>query len=139
MFSRFATTALLAAALSAAPALAAPALAAPAAHCALHGYQLGAVKAHRTEEHFGKLTRSFVDGGSVFVYAAPGVSAEWLQRSLHKDLARMKGSNCPLGVDQVHVSVTPAGDGYWVTLRARDAAHGKQILERLETMAANAT
>jgi hypothetical protein len=105
--------------------------------CALLTGSVADVKAHKTEQHFGKVTMSRVDGASLFLRAQPGLSAEWLERSLAQHIASMKNMSmpdCPLEAKDLRVSVRPAGTGYWVTIRAQDRDQAELVLERAKAL-----
>jgi hypothetical protein len=130
-----------AAALTLATLVAAPALAGPLSECELLNHRLTGVKEHKVQEQHGKLTIDRVDGASVYVAAEPGLTAQWLERTLEHHVAAMRDSSmdgCPLAVEGISVSVSPASKGFWVTIHARDAQHGKLVAERAESLVKSA-
>jgi hypothetical protein len=133
MFARFA----LATTLGAASLLPLAARADSLAPCELLKGIVAAVQPHKAEQHFGKNTVSRLDGASVFVRAKPGLSAEWLQRSLGEHLTKMTNvsmADCPLDAKGLRVDVRSGGDGYWVTIRAKDQSQAKLVLERAQSL-----
>ena len=88
---------------------------------------------YRTGEHLGKAAVQQLRGARVFVQAAPGVTAEWLQLEFRRHLTAMKAADmpdCVFDVDSVRVDVTSGGDGFWVTLRASTQKDGQEVLRR---------
>lgn len=108
------------------------------APCELMKGSVAAVQPHKTEQQFGKVTVARLDGASLFVRAKPGLSAEWLQRSLGDHLANMQGSpsmaGCPLDAKGLRVDVRSGGDGYWVTIRAKDQSQARLVLEQAQAL-----
>jgi hypothetical protein len=77
-------------------------------------------------------------GASIFVKAEPGLTGEWLQLKLHRQLAAMRGSasmpDCVLALDNVRVRVDSGGTGYWVRIIAPDTRAGQEVLRRAELL-----
>ena len=110
----------------------------PLAPCELMKGSVAAVQPHKTEQQFGKVTVARLDGASLFVRATPGLSAEWLQRSLSDHLTKMRSASsmadCPLDAKGLRVDVRSGGDGYWVTIRAKDQHQAKLVLDRAQSL-----
>ena len=103
--------------------------------CELLNGSVADVRAHRTEEHVGKVTVQRLDGASLFVPAKPGLTAEWLQRSLAAHVGAMHGksmSDCPLEASHVRIQVRSGGSGYWVDVIAKDHQQAEFVLQRAE-------
>jgi hypothetical protein len=70
-------------------------------------------------------------GAQLFVPAEQGLTAEWLHHQYLQRMAkRQSGSQCPLDLEGVRVSVQPAGPGYWVQLSASEEKTAKELLRR---------
>jgi len=109
------------------------ALAAPQsqAHCILKEHRVTKVQALNVTERYGRGTVQRLGGALVFVQAAPGLTAEWLQLTIQRHMAEMGGAgmaNCPLAAKDVRVTVESAGTGFAVKITGKDAAQGKEIL-----------
>jgi len=78
-------------------------------------------------------------GAQIYIQAEPGLTAEWLQLTLERHLAAMKGSaampNCALGVGHVRVEVVSAGPGFWVRLIGQDKRTAEEVLRRAKLLA----
>jgi len=101
--------------------------------CLLQQQRITTVLPYRTGEHLGKAAVQQLRGARVFVQAAPGLTAEWLQLEFRRHLAGMKAADmpdCVFDVDSVRVDVTSGGDGFWVTLRASTQKDGQEVLRR---------
>lgn len=101
--------------------------------CLLQQQRITTVLPYRTGEHLGKAAVQQIRGARVFVQAAPGVTAEWLQLEFRRHLTAMKAADmpdCVFDVDSVRVDVTSGGDGFWVTLRAGTQKDGQEVLRR---------
>ena len=105
-----------------------------AAPCLLREHRVSAVTPYRVEEHIGKATFTRLRGANVFILAEPGLTAEWLQLTLSRHIAEMRGSatmrDCPFDVDDVGVQVDSAGTGFSVRLIARDTDKAEEVLRR---------
>ncbi len=133
MFTRFA----VAASLAAASLLPLAARAESIEPCELLSNSVVSVRAHKAEQHYGKITIDRVDGASVFVQARPGLTAEWLQRSLSAHLTKMKDMSmvdCPLEAKDLRIEVRSGGTGYWVSIIAKDHRQAELVLERAQSL-----
>jgi hypothetical protein len=89
-------------------------------------------------ERAGKSNRVRTVGVRVVFRAVPGLTAEWLQRSIECHSARAavvghddpKMSYCPAAVKGVRVSVTSTGGGFAAELRGADQASIDEIVRR---------
>lgn len=71
-------------------------------------------------------------GAEVYVPAQPGLTAEWLQRTVETDIA---AGRCGFTVGGVGVDVSSAGNGFSVRLTARKLSDAKAILDRARQLA----
>ena len=89
---------------------------------------------------------SRVAGAVIEVRAAPGLTAEWLQRRIDCHLARsaVLGFDqpdmgvCPLALKGVAAKVRPAGNRFLVEVSAGDASLAPEILRRSRALVASA-
>jgi len=126
--------------LSVATALPALALAAPSdsGHCILKQHRVTKVQPLHVTERYGRGSSEKLVGATVFVQAEPGLTAEWLQLTIQRHMARMEGSgmkNCALDAKDVRVSVESAGAGFAVKIIGKDATQAKEILRRAQLLA----
>ncbi len=100
--------------------------------CVLKLHRIGSVSPYRVEEHSGKATISRLRGAELWVVAEPGLTREWLQLTLTRHLAEMRGTmkDCPLDMADLRVSVESAGAGFSVRIVARDTEHAEEVLRR---------
>jgi hypothetical protein len=101
----------------------------------MHQLEVTKVTPYKVELYTGR--GSVARGASLFVRAAPGLTAEWLERQLKQHLAAMGSTempNCPLDVSAVRVKVESGGSGYWVRLIAPDAKTGQEVLRRAQLL-----
>src|SRR6266478_8833991 len=61
-----------------------------AAPCLLGEHRVTSVTPYRVEEHIGKATFTLLRGANVFILAEPGLTAEWLQLTLSRQIAEMR-------------------------------------------------
>ena len=116
-------------------------LSASSSTCALRDYQITSVKPYKVQEYAGAHTmiapRTL--GTEVNVAAQPGLTAEWLWKTLTQSVAQSQGSSstsdCPLDVDKVQVEVFSAGPGFTVRLTAPDEKSGKDVFKRAQLLA----
>ncbi len=140
MYKRKILTTLMLAASTLAPVAshAAPAAAAP---CILREHRITAVAPYvvglprgPVEIRQGRPTVRQLRGATVFVQAEPGLTAEWLQLTLNRHLAEMKGpggmKDCAFDVNDVQVKVTSTGAGFGVYLIAHDPGKAQEVLRR---------
>lgn len=77
---------------------------------------------------------TYLKGAQLFVPAQPGLTREWLARSVEHALA--SDESCQPAVRPVQVSVTSAGSGFWVQLGANDERTAKALLKWAQTLVA---
>ncbi len=107
-----------------------------------HRDDLVSVAKLETTAHSGKVTTPKLAGASVVVRAVPGLTQEYLQRTLDCHLARnaamgfaMPGmAFCPLSVKGARASVESAGNGFRVEIRADDPDAAKEVLKRAQAL-----
>ena len=83
-------------------------------------------------------------GAVISVRAAPGLTGEWLQRSIHCHVARiaLRGNDppgmeaCPFAPGDLEVRVSSSGEGFRIELRASTAKVAEEILRRAQVLAA---
>ncbi|MES1205995.1 MAG: hypothetical protein ABUS79_08655, partial [Pseudomonadota bacterium] len=63
-------------------------------------------------------------GADLHVPAQPGLTGEWLQRSIEQSIA---SGDCDLGVRNVTVTVLSAGDGFDVQLTTPDEKAASEL------------
>lgn len=125
--------------LSAATVLPTFALAAPAdspAHCILKEHRVTKVQALHVTERYGRGSSERLVGAQVFVRAEPGLTAEWLQLSIQRHMARMGSGmkDCALDAKDVRVSVESAGPGFAVKMTGKNTTQAKEILRRAQLL-----
>lgn len=85
-------------------------------------------------------------GARITFRAVPGLTAEWLQRTIDCHLARNatlghvapQMPNCPLVPRGVRATVSSAGDGFAVAVEASDRETAREVLTRAERLLAGA-
>jgi hypothetical protein len=111
---------------------------AKAAPCILREHRITAVTPYRVQGHQGRVVTQELRGATVSVQAEPGLTAEWLQLTLGRHLAEMRGTggmkDCSFDVKDVQVRVTSSGAGFSVNLIARDAAKAPEVLRRAQLL-----
>jgi len=60
-------------------------------NCVLHEQKVTSVAPYRVEERIGRSSVLRLKGAEVFVQAKPGLTAEWLQLTLVRHVAAMRG------------------------------------------------
>ncbi|HET7541638.1 MAG TPA: hypothetical protein VFK05_17310 [Polyangiaceae bacterium] len=118
-------------------ALAAPAASQASAPCVLKEHRVVKVQPLNVTERYGRGTAERLAGATVFIQAAPGLTAEWLQLTLQRHVLQMAGSNmpnCALGAKDLQVSVVSAGNGFAVKLSSTNADQAKEILRRAQLL-----
>lgn len=74
-------------------------------------------------------------GARAYVPARPGLTGEWLHALLARRSSQPRaGSECPLDVPGVKISVQSAGPGFWVSLTAAAPEDGKEVLRRAQQL-----
>ncbi len=79
----------------------------------------------------------------IAVRAAPGFTREWLQRSIHRHVARLalRGNDppgmeaCPFAPGDLEARVSSSGEGFRIELRASNPKAAVEILRRAQLLA----
>jgi hypothetical protein len=97
----------------------------------LGSYRVGSVVAYRTQGgQYDPPVHEVLAGARVFVYAQPGLTAEWLEYQIEQRAQAREVSQCPVDVEGVQVSVRSGGPGFWITLRSERELAATEILRR---------
>lgn len=108
------------------------------APCILQEHRITTVTPYRINEQHGRASVQRLRGASIFVQAEPGLTGEWLQLKLQRQLAAMRGSasmpDCVFDLDKVRVRVESGGTGFWVRIIAADTQTGQEVLRRAELL-----
>jgi hypothetical protein len=94
---------------------------------------IASVTPYRVTETDGKHSRTQLEGAVVTVRPAPGVTREWLQRTVEDHMGRMAGApmnDCPLSVAGAAADVSSTGDGFAIRIHSKDADAAQEILRR---------
>lgn len=106
----------------------------PSQDCLLREHRITSVTPYRVEERIGRSAIVRLRGAEVFVQAEPGLTAEWLQLTLARHIAQMRGPaampDCAFDVDDVAVRVESGGTGFRVRIIARDTDKAEEVLRR---------
>jgi hypothetical protein len=98
------------------------------------------VEPYRVTETNGKHSSTRLDGAVVKVRAAPGVTREWLQRTVEEHMGRMTAgtpmNDCPLSVAGATADVSSTGDGFAIAIHSKDKDAAQEILRRATLLAA---
>jgi hypothetical protein len=108
------------------------------AACAFKAHQVTAVRPYQVEEQIGRGTIQRLRGAELYIKAEKGLTAQWLQLTLQEHIGHMNApvkGHCVLGVNDVRVTVEPAGAGFAVKIIAKDEVQGKEVLRRAEALA----
>ena len=109
----------------------------PSSQCKLIAYKASQVQPNYVDiRPRGDVIRKLV-GANVYVPAQQGLSAEYLQSRVEAHMAAMKREampSCPLSVEGAKVSVTSAGNGYWVQISSNDQRSAEEILRRAQQL-----
>lgn len=81
-------------------------------------------------------------GAEIVFRAVPGMTAEWLQRSINCHMARAAAvgfdmaemSDCPLMLKNIKATVASVGDGFAVRITSDDKATAEKILSRAQAL-----
>lgn len=106
-------------------------------HCILLNHRVTSVKPYRIIERQGRGSTQRLAGAEVFVQAEQGLTAQWLQLTVERHLAQMRGihmGDCALDLDGVRVHVDSAGSGFAVKLIAKNPSQAKEVLRRAELL-----
>jgi hypothetical protein len=123
---------LIAAVLSLSIAVPVAAKAAIGAACSLgSAYPVTSVAPYRASEGGGYVYDLRLRGAEITVQAQPGLTQEWLQRTLENEIAE---GVCSFGAAKVGVSVMSAGGGFSVLLTGSDERAGREILEHAQQL-----
>jgi hypothetical protein len=90
---------------------------------------------HRAAVAAGQGTYDRLVGARAYVPAKPGLTGEWLHAQLARRSAEPRaGTECPLDIPGVNISVRSAGPGFWVSLASHDHDDAKEVLRRAQTL-----
>ncbi len=107
----------------------------PVDRCPIGGvYRVTSVTAdqHREQGYAPDVVR--LRGADVVVAAQPGLTREWLQRSVERGVA---SGACDFGARNVSVSVVSAGDTFEVRLTSADERAARGILRHAQQLVSN--
>jgi hypothetical protein len=108
-----------------------------AEHCILQSHRVIQVWPYEVQQRAGRAPTTRLAGAQVFVEA--GLTAEWLELTLARHIAEMRGpagmKDCALDMKEVRVKVDPAGTGFSVKLIAKNLAHAQEVLRRARLLA----
>lgn len=137
MFTRNIVTRALVPALliGAAGAASVPTVHAASPSCVFDKYTPVSVVPYSADENLSYGSYSFVRGAQLYVPAREGLTKEWLEASVQQALAQPKTAaqndlTCQApAVKNVQVTVTSAGNGFWVSLIGRDERSADALLK----------
>ena len=116
------------------------AFAAPAAEgsatadrCSLSKYHVTSVKPYRFELQAGYGVYTEFRGAELYVAAEPGLTREWLQRTVESDIA---SGACDFGATNAKVDVLSPGGGFIVQIRGSDERAAAEILRHAQLLSA---
>lgn len=107
-----------------------------------HREYIVSVSPYKVTHTNGKHTYTTVEGATIKLRAAPGVTAELLQQYMNEHLSHirmgMPGNMgwCPLTVPGANAGVSSTGDGFAVTIASNDREGAQEILRRAEQLVA---
>lgn len=101
--------------------------AAASSPCVFDKYTPVSVQPYSQDESVGYGTYTFVKGAQLYIRAQPGLTREWLALTLQKALAGDEA--CNPDVKPVQISVTSAGNGFWVTLVGHDEKQADALIK----------
>ena len=112
--------------------------------CPLTEHRIRSVAPYYIRKPVGKSkTRRVLRGAELFVEAEPGLTAEWLQLTLERHIARRPSAavavDCALVVRGVSVRVGSGGNGFRVWITVGDAHMAEEILRRARLLLARST
>jgi hypothetical protein len=103
--------------------------------CVFDKYAPIAAQPYSADENLSYGSYSFVRGAQLFVPAREGLTKEWLEASVQRALAARHTApqsdlTCQApDVKNVQVTVTSAGNGFWVSLIGRDERSADVLLK----------
>lgn len=103
--------------------------------CALAGFKVTEVAPYRVQVRTGRGTTQRLAGAKLFIPAQPGLTREWIAKTVTRHLHEMKAgtmAGCPLDLNHIQVNVASGGTGYWVQISGSDFASAKEILARAQ-------
>jgi hypothetical protein len=107
----------------------------PAPTACFADYPVTKVVPHHTAVAAGQGTYDRLVGARAYVPAKPGLTGEWLHAELARRSAEPRaGTECPLDVPGVSISVRSAGPGFWVSLVSSDHDDAREVLRRARTL-----
>jgi hypothetical protein len=107
----------------------------PATDACFAEHTVTKVVPHHTAVAAGQGTYDRLVGARAYVPAKPGLTGEWLHAQLaRRSAAPRAGTECPLDVPGVRISVRSAGPGFWVSLASEDHDDAKEVLRRARTL-----
>jgi len=96
------------------------------------------VEPYRVTETNLKRSWTKLEGAVVKVRPAPGVTREWLQRTVEDHMGRMMAgppmNDCPLSVTGAAADVSSTGDGFAITIHSKDKDVAQEILRRADLL-----
>lgn len=102
--------------------------------CVLRAHHITSVAPYSVLEHRGRTPRKRLAGARVHVQAEPGLTAEWLELTLSRHLAEMRGpadmNDCAFDMKDVSVRVESAGTGFAVNVTTRNPSQAGELLRR---------
>jgi hypothetical protein len=87
---------------------------------------------HREQGYAPEVVR--LRGADIVVAAQPGLTREWLQRSVERGVAT---GDCNFGARDLKVSVVSAGDTFEVRLTTADERAAREVLRRAQQLVPN--
>jgi hypothetical protein len=92
------------------------------------------VEPYRVTETNLKRSWTKLEGAVVTVRPAPGVTREWLQRTVQDHMGQMTAgapmNDCPLSVVGAAADVSSTGNGFAITIHSKDKDGAQEILRR---------
>ena len=114
-------------------ALALPTAAQAATPCVLEGHTITDVTPYRTLDRNGKAVSYRLRGAVVHLRGEAGLTTDSFRGQVEQHLAAMGTASmpgCPFSLRDVTVRVSPDGQGYQVSIVARDTATAYKVLHR---------
>jgi len=102
------------------------------------GHRVLAVEPYESDAGDRRITPLRRSGAQIYVEAEPGLTAEWLELKLQRQLGLLEGSpaatECGFDPSKVSVDVFSAGPGFWVRLSAPDSKEGKELFRQAQLL-----